>query len=117
MEKNYKFMYQLLLGKLSEELGEALANKLANEVTQTAKSVFPVITTEAFRWDWKDSPGWGGIQDAIEKILSTGATPHIYDVETNSDDYAVLVTSYPDLTADQAFELWDAKMNPNDEEE
>ena len=59
------------------------------------------IITFSLKWDYKDSPKWNEVQDAVNELFKKGFTPQFYDVNTFSDDYALLITNMRNLTEEQ----------------
>ena len=43
-----------------------------------------------FDWDWKGNPPWKAIQKFVQEI---DGKPYFYDIQTRSDDLAVLVSN------------------------
>jgi len=42
-------------------------------------------------WDWKTTPSWNEVLDAIYRIQEGGLKPQIIDVDTRSDQNAVIL--------------------------
>jgi len=42
-------------------------------------------------WDWKENPSWLNILNAIDRIQEGGLKPQIIDVDTKSDQNAVIL--------------------------
>ena len=58
---------------------------------------------QIFSWDWKESPDFAEIGPAITEV--SGGTVFITEVETGSDQFAIVVSS-SQLTAEQAAEAY-----------
>lgn len=57
---------------------------------------------ELLTWDWKEQPDWSEFAAALRKL---GARVRLYEVDTQSDQFA-LVLSNEDLTEADLAELW-----------
>jgi hypothetical protein len=42
-------------------------------------------------WDWKEQPNWDYVLKAIDKAQSFNAGVKIFEIETNSDEYAIII--------------------------
>lgn len=62
------------------------------------------IKSKIISWDWKEKPNAEKIQSAIDSFA--GFKTKIYNVETGSDDYAVVV-SWAELTSSDAQSFYD----------
>lgn len=57
-------------------------------------------------WDWKDSPNWSLVQTAIDHIRSFDLPFVFIDIDTKSDDCAVMIApkGYTDELANLMYE-------------
>ncbi len=59
-------------------------------------------------WDWKAQPPWDEVQEALRGTFSDG--PHFYEVDTESDSYAVVVANRT-ATKEEAQKWYDDHKN------
>lgn len=62
------------------------------------------VSARVLWWDWREQPDLG----ALAKILTevSGGTVHLHEVDTCSDEYAVVISSAP-LSAEEAVAAWE----------
>jgi hypothetical protein len=45
------------------------------------------VKPKLFIWDWKEQPPWEAISQAVASL----SRPNIFEVETNCDEYAIVI--------------------------
>lgn len=58
------------------------------------------------QWDWKEQPDIEAINDAINAVADTGNRPKAFRVETESDEYAIVITD-SEATQEEAQALYE----------
>ncbi len=66
------------------------------------------MTTKIIYWDWKEYAPTDLIAKAVAEV-SNGHV-HIHDVNTNSDQFAIVVTD-EELTEEQVASVWKARWS------
>lgn len=64
-------------------------------------------------WDWKDAPDINELNSALKEITESGNTPNLYTAETDSDDYAWVISPVSNLTQDEVnriYEEWELEQ-------
>jgi hypothetical protein len=56
-------------------------------------------------WDWHGQPDLDRLAVAIER--QSGGAVHLYQIDTGSDDYAIVLSDRP-LAADEVATVWGA---------
>ena len=44
-------------------------------------------------WDWREQPNWNHVIKAIDKVRGFNSGMKIFEIETGSDDYAIIVAT------------------------
>lgn len=69
----------------------------------------PILPIYCHPWDWKGQPNWRAITVAMQ-MLGRVTTPIIYEVETQSDEHAVLIAPAA-LSPEQAQKFYNEMWN------
>lgn len=59
-------------------------------------------------WDWKQSVDVSQLQQALIRVFDGTNCPRVYDIDTASDEYGMLVSAKP-LTPEQVQNIWDSE--------
>lgn len=65
------------------------------------------IISYALSWDWKTQPNWVEVEEAIIDLFDNGYRPAFYEIETGSDQYALLISSEHGLSESRQIEIYD----------
>ncbi len=66
------------------------------------------MTTRLLTWDWRGQPNLQHLAKAVHDL--SGGRVSLYEVDTGSDQYAIVLADEP-LTAEQAASVWDAQFD------
>jgi hypothetical protein len=61
------------------------------------------VTARALSWDWRGQPDLDQLARIVLDV--SGGTVHVHQVDTGSDDYAIVVSDRP-LTDGEAYAVW-----------
>ena len=65
------------------------------------------MTARVLSWDWRQQPDLAQLGRAIHDL--SGGLLHIYEVQTGSDDYAIVIADQP-LTDAEARHIWEESL-------
>jgi len=68
------------------------------------------IIAFSLTWDYKDSPKWKEVQEAVNDLSEYGFTPQFYEVHTGNDEYRLLITNMRNLTDEQIVSYFNQTM-------
>lgn len=70
--------------------------------------------TEVLTWDWREQPD---LPELARKLFAvSGGTVHLREIDTGSDEYAIVLASEP-ITAAQATDAYKATWDVSDDEQ